>query len=325
MRSLRQKWNGFLLRNRDRGIPRLMLWLGLANFTVYLFYIIGTTVANGSVFSNAAMNLYSWLYFDATLILRGQVWRVLTFALTYLTETTAAYGLFGILLAAISVCFYHWLGQVLEQAWGTLRLNIYYLSGILIPALAGILMELIFPSYGTYFSGYISASYVNISLFIAVATLIPDQQVLLFGFIPIRMRFLALVDLALTTLQVYNGIMSAASLGAAGNMKLFLVALLYAQFPMLGLANYFLHFGRNVSRLFRGGNAAHHRPQRPPVQSVPNPGTDARGTQRSYRHKCTVCGRTDTDCPDLEFRYCSKCRGYFCYCIDHISNHTHIT
>ena len=35
--------------------------------------------------------------------------------------------------------------------------------------------------------------------------------------------------------------------------------------------------------------------------------------------------RTDTDYPNLEFRYCSKCNGYYCYCIDHINNHVHIT
>ena len=46
--------------------------------------------------------------------------------------------------------------------------------------------------------------------------------------------------------------------------------------------------------------------------------------ERPYRHKCTVCGRTDTDYPNLEFRYCSKCKGYCCYCIDHINNHVHI-
>ena len=38
----------------------------------------------------------------------------------------------------------------------------------------------------------------------------------------------------------------------------------------------------------------------------------------------TVCGRTDTDYPNLEFRYCSKCNGYYCYCMDHINNHVHI-
>ena len=46
--------------------------------------------------------------------------------------------------------------------------------------------------------------------------------------------------------------------------------------------------------------------------------------RKGYLHKCSVCGATDTDHPELEFRYCSKCNGYFCYCEDHISNHTHI-
>ena len=47
--------------------------------------------------------------------------------------------------------------------------------------------------------------------------------------------------------------------------------------------------------------------------------------ERGYRHKCAVCGRTDTDYPDLEFRYCSRCAGYHCFCQDHIFNHEHFT
>ena len=44
-----------------------------------------------------------------------------------------------------------------------------------------------------------------------------------------------------------------------------------------------------------------------------------------YTHKCAVCGRTDVDHPELEFRYCSKCQGYHCFCSDHINNHIHFT
>jgi hypothetical protein len=44
-----------------------------------------------------------------------------------------------------------------------------------------------------------------------------------------------------------------------------------------------------------------------------------------YRHKCAVCGRTDIEYPDLEFRYCSRCNGYHCFCIDHINNHIHFS
>jgi hypothetical protein len=47
--------------------------------------------------------------------------------------------------------------------------------------------------------------------------------------------------------------------------------------------------------------------------------------EKGYHHKCAVCGRTDTDYPDLQFRYCSKCAGYHCFCQDHIFNHVHFT
>ena len=47
--------------------------------------------------------------------------------------------------------------------------------------------------------------------------------------------------------------------------------------------------------------------------------------EKGYHHKCAVCGRTDTDYPDLQFRYCSKCAGYHCFCSDHIFNHVHFT
>ena len=45
---------------------------------------------------------------------------------------------------------------------------------------------------------------------------------------------------------------------------------------------------------------------------------------KGYLHKCAVCGITDADDPNMEFRYCSKCSGYYCYCMDHINNHVHI-
>ena len=57
---------------------------------------------------------------------------------------------------------------------------------------------------------------------------------------------------------------------------------------------------------------------------------EARRIQREqankpYHYKCAVCGRTDVDHPELEFRYCSRCVGYHCFCQDHINNHVHFT
>ena len=102
-------------------------------------------------------------------------------------------------------------------------------------------------------------------------------------------------------------------------------------FSVISLANYFLFFGKDVlnvipmswrtnfCRLFRkkqkgakviafsgSYEAAHAKPVAP------------------YTHRCTVCGRTDVSDPDMEFRYCSRCNGYYCYCEEHINNHAHI-
>ena len=42
------------------------------------------------------------------------------------------------------------------------------------------------------------------------------------------------------------------------------------------------------------------------------------------KHRCAVCGRTEMDDPNLEFRYCSKCNGNYEYCQDHLFTHTHV-
>ena len=41
-------------------------------------------------------------------------------------------------------------------------------------------------------------------------------------------------------------------------------------------------------------------------------------------HKCYVCGITDKDAPNMQFRYCSKCSGNKEYCQDHLFTHKHM-
>ena len=62
MKNLRRDFNRFCLRNRDKGIPNLMLWVSLGTFAVYLI----------SSIDPSGMLPY-WLFFDRDLILRGQV------------------------------------------------------------------------------------------------------------------------------------------------------------------------------------------------------------------------------------------------------------
>lgn len=286
MKSLRKNFELFCMRNRNKGIPNLMLYVALGTAIVYLF-------------SQMTRNpfLYNLLYFDRTLILQGQVWRLFSYALTYNTG--------NLLLTAVALFCYYSLGRVIESVWGTLKFNLFYLTGLL-------LMDI----YCLIFGGNASVGYLNLSLFLAYATMYPDAHFLLFFIIPVRAWIFALFDLVIVV------------------WDLIVAPFPYNLFSVISLANYFLFFGKDVlnvlplswriraKKLFGGQK----KPSGPKVIPFDNSGfkTVKTAPQPSYTHRCTVCGRTDVSDPQLEFRYCSKCQGYYCYCEEHINNHTHI-
>ena len=289
MKNLRKKFELFCFRNRDKGIPNLMLYITLGTALVYLF-----SLATNSYY------LYGLLCFDRELILRGQIWRLFTYPLTYRAGS--------VILTAISLLCYYSLGRAMENIWGTCRFTLYYLSGI-------VLMDI----YCMIFGGQASVTYLNLSLFLGYATMYPNASFLLFYIIPVKAWIFALVDLVLVLSSLFTDPFPA-------NL-----------FSVISLANYFLFFGKdvlnvipmswriNARRLLRrkkSGKAA------PKAKVIPfDAGSYEASTatvKAPYTHRCTICGRTDVSDPELEFRYCSRCKGYYCYCQDHISNHTHI-
>lgn len=292
LKNLRRSFNRFCFQHRDKGIPNLMLYITLGTGMVYLFTMF---TQNGT--------LYDLLYFDRSLILQGQIWRLVTYPLTYYNN--------NILLMLISLVCYYSLGRAIENSWGTFRFNLFYFSGILMMDV----FCMIFPCWA-------SVSYLNLSLFLAYATMYPDSQFLLFFVIPVKAWVLALFNLVISLIGVFSIPFTA-----------------YNVFPLVALANYFLFFGKDVlnvipltwranfQRLFRKGKSKVTKTGRPKVVPFPNAcsyETTIANPKAPYTHRCTVCGRTDIDSPNLEFRYCSRCKGYYCYCSEHISNHTHI-
>ena len=172
MKNLRKEFDRFCFRNRNKGIPGLMLYISVGSAVVYLM----TQLTQNPV-------LYNILYFDRTLILQGQVWRLFTYALTYNGG--------NLLFTAIGLLCYFSLGRAIENQWGTFRFNLFYLSGL-------VLMDLyclIFPCTAT-------VSYLNMSLFLAYATLYPETHFLLFFIIPVKAWIFALFDLAITLINV---------------------------------------------------------------------------------------------------------------------------
>lgn len=317
MGNFRRDYNRFLNRNRNKGIPRLMLWVCIGNAVVFVMqYLLQVPLTN-------------YLYFDTELILRGQVWRLFTYIFTFASESI--FLMSPLLGAIISIMFYYWIGALLENTWSTLRFNIFYFSGVLLMDAFAVLLTLIFG-----FPITLNSHYLNLSLFLAAATLIPNEKVYLYAIIPVKMRWMAWVDIILTAATVVQNFVAVQPYWKYFSAFYIFGTVLYALLPLAAIGNYFIFFGRNVSGLLpdswrrRGNREQRKRRREFRRKSEPQPNPDwaqnyrSSSGERPYRHKCTVCGRTDTDCPDLEFRYCSKCKGYFCYCIDHINNHTHI-
>lgn len=275
MRDPMNKIERFCYNHPYFGIKNLMLYITIANVA---FWVLG------------AINrpFLSYLTFDAALILRGQVWRLVTFML-YPPSTG--------LLAFIAFYFYYWIGNTLEQYWGTGQFTIYFFSGVILTIIYGFVIYFI-----TGVNVRLDSQYIYLSMFFSFAALFPDMQVLFMYLIPIKMKYLALIDAIFFIFAVIT--------------NPFPINLL----PIVAVLNFLI---------FCGGDLIRRMPSRASRNTV-NFRRESRRIRKEqegklYNHKCAVCGRTDTDYPGLEFRYCSRCQGYHCFCIDHINNHIHFT
>ena len=146
-------------------------------------------------------------------------------------------------------------------------------------------------------------------LFRSYALTYPDMIVMLYFVIPIKMKWMAIVYALIVAYDIVRYVMA-----GAWFMALPIVA---------SLLNFIIFFlsTRNLSRY--NPKEVHRRNQFKRAmgesKTVPFPGN----SQGVTKHKCAVCGRTEKDDPNLEFRFCSKCNGNYEYCQDHLYTHIH--
>lgn len=306
--NLRRNFERFCHRNRGKGIRDLMLYICLGNAIVALAGMI-----------NGGAALSALLCFDKAAILRGEVWRLVSWLFTD--------QLGGSMISILFLYFFYRLGNQVEQIIGTFKFNLFYLSGVVMmdlfamifcPTEPVIIGNYIYPPEAfTYFYGNM-AYYLHLSMVLAYSTIFPEAQFLIFYVIPIKAWIIALLDLIMIAISVYN-------------MCYPDLLFPHCLFPLIGLLNYFLFFGSSMKNLLPFSIKARRRRNQfrrgVKAKVVPFPETPVRRADpvnSNYTHRCTVCGKTDAEYPDLEFRYCSRCQGYHCYCEEHISNHAHI-
>jgi hypothetical protein len=209
-------------------------------------------------------------------VLQGEAWRLVTFVCQPPTMAP--------LWAFFFWYLFYLMGTVLESTWGTFRYNVYLLVGWL--ATVGV----------SFFQPDAPASirFLQGSVFLAFAYLYPDFQLLLFFILPVKVKWLALLQWIGYALVMLFGSLTMQLMAAAS------------------VCNFALFFWYDVFLRVKSGQ------RRMALQA------EQIRTAHAPRHTCVSCGVTNLSDPRMSFRYCSQCAGAPCYCAEHIHNHEHV-
>lgn len=290
MNKLERKFGKYAIRN-------LMYY-------IIILYIIGLVI---QLFGG---DLYeSLLSLNVEKILHGQIWRVVTFIIAPPANTSLIFMIFTLYL-------YYMLGTTLENVWGAFRFNMYFIMGIIFNVVAAFLIYFIF---GEVYE--LNTYYLNLSLFFAFAVTYPEMQFLLFFILPIKVKWLAIIDAVYMGATIIFGY-SFQYMPYALQVKLFYPLLELGIYPspiiataaLVSILNFLVFFllTRNYKRIS--------------PKEIKRKTTYKRQVKssKSGTHKCAICGRNSEDFPELTFRYCSKCNGNYEYCQEHLFTHEHI-
>ena len=289
-------------------IPHLMNWF-IGGYVIGYILMAISGATNSGILSLMTLEPYY--------ILHGQIWRIITWVMIPPAQ--------NILFAIIMIIFYWQLGTALERVWGTFRFNAYMFGGMIFTIIGAFILYIVGGLVSGHWNyvglgGYFSTNYINLSIFLAFALTFPEEQVLLYFFIPVKMKWMALLYAIFLGIDIVNAFAS----GAAGAP---VVAAIVAS--LLNFLIYYLQTkgirGPRQTRRQRDFRRAYNN------TSWSNYGGESQNTtgrnthsKQVARHKCCICGRTELTNPELDFRYCTKCNGNYEYCSDHLFTHTHV-
>ncbi len=215
------------------------------------------------------------LYFDRELILQGQVWRLVTYI--FIPSLGRWWLMPDYLWLVFWLMFIWMLGDGLEQAWGAFKLNVFYFTGMIGTTIAAF-----------FFDTNFNNALLNLSLLFAFATLYPDFSIMIFFFLPVKIKWIAWVAFGSLVLSLLGGPLS---------LRMAILA---------SLGNYILFFGPTLFATVRHRHTVAAR--RREFESKAAPETES-------LHRCAACHKTELTNPELEFRVAKDGNEY---CVAHL-------
>ena len=291
--------------NQQNRLRRKLEKYAIPNLTLYLIICYGI----GYLMQYLVPAGYQYLMLDPFLVLKGQVWRLVTWILIPPDSS-------NIFFVLITLYLYYSLGGLLERIWGTYKYNVYLFSGLLFTILGAFVLcgysvlmgaqptmytglYLLNNGSAVYF-GQFSTYYINMSIFLACAASIPDVQVLLMFLFPIKVKWLGIVYGIILLVNCIQG-----------GIATWIVVI-------FSLLNFLVFFLRSKGKMHLSVGQIKRQ------QEFHQKMRAAGQTKGITRHKCAICGRTELDGDDLEFRFCSKFNGNYEYCQYHLFTHEHV-
>lgn len=274
-----------LIRKMERKFGKY----AIHNLTMYIII----TYVLGYLIMYFAPNVLSYCILEPRYIFMGQVWRLVS----WLLIPPGSLDIFTIIM----LFFYYSIGSSLERTWGAFRYNLYIFGGIILTVIGAFVLYFILGSDSIliFNGGMFSTYYISLSIFLGFAAEYPNMQVLVYFIIPLKIKWIAILDVVFLAWEMIQSgwVTRAAIICSLMNFIIFFFA----------TRNYKRVSPKEVQRKRTYAKAV-HQSQVPGVT----------------KHKCAVCGRTEKDGDDLEFRFCSKCNGNYEYCQDHLFTHQHI-
>lgn len=221
-----------------KGLSRLELRYGRYAISNLTLYIAGINLAVFllSIFP-LAPNMVAMLSLNPARIINNlEIWRIITFV--FIPET------FDIIWILFSVYFIYMVGASLEQYWGKFRLNLYYFTGMLGSIIAAFIV------YAFSGGGMMTGYYLNMSLFLAFATLFPEQEFMIFFVLPVKAKYLGVLDALFLIVMMIRSIQFGAWYNAAGILIAFLNYLLFFSGDFINMIKMKRQVAKNRRRFF---------------------------------------------------------------------------
>lgn len=329
LNKLERRFGKYAIRN----LPLIMILLEAVGYTL----------------SVAAPNVLDYICFNPIAICSGQVWRLFTWVLMPPSQLN--------IFTVIMLFFYYWIARTLAATWGDFYFNVYLLGGIIVTdigMMAGYAIMNSIDSAGAAINimlmlQSVTLYYIQTTILLAFAFTYPNAQVLLYFFIPIKMSWLGIFEgimLAYDFIRVKFATPRLVIIMAVLNFFLYFLMTKdlgrYSPKEFARRANYRRATGQGGG-FFSGFGSGSRTPSSPGTARGTGPFAQGKGTRgqgastsrlnagsftkiypNGARHKCTICGRTELDDENLEFRFCSKCEGNHEYCQEHLFTHQHI-